>query len=439
MVAQNFGIVVKLTDGSMVTFCVDTPPLEWFDMRKDDPTTFLAQLELDKKLKCSFCPRIFDKWLCWNETDAGSTATAPCPDFIPGFFPTRNAHKACLEDGTWFRHPDSNSTWSNYTMCVDHADYEWRRFIISLYEFGYFLSAFALIVSLIIFCSFKCLECTRVRIHKHLFVSFIINNILWLAWYRLVVNDPILLVNNPWWCQTLHVFVQYFMVANYFWMFCEGFYLHTLLVLAFFRSETQLLKGFYVFGWMGPVLPMIFYVYCRATDTRDETCWVEQSSWNHILSIPVCLCLVLSLGFLINILRVLLKKLKDNQKNFSSALRRNSSIGGVDNQHSLKKAVRATLILIPLLGLHYLVIPFRPDPGSKRLEAIYEVVAAATSSLQGFCVALLFCFCNSEVINVFRRRCCPRMMEDKSPTHRADNSCAPTNRGDEKAERNESI
>lgn len=29
------------------------------------------------------------------------------------------AHKECLEDGTWFRHPKSNATWSNYTTCVD--------------------------------------------------------------------------------------------------------------------------------------------------------------------------------------------------------------------------------------------------------------------------------------------------------------------------------
>ena len=72
------------------------------------------------------------------------------------------------------------------------------------------------------------------------------------------------------WCQVLHVFVQYFLVANYFWMFCEGFYLHTLLVLAFFRSETHLLKGFYVFGWIGPIFPMIFYVYLRANDGADK-------------------------------------------------------------------------------------------------------------------------------------------------------------------------
>jgi hypothetical protein len=30
-----------------------------------------------------------------------------------------HAHKDCLPDGSWFRHPLSNATWSNYTTCVD--------------------------------------------------------------------------------------------------------------------------------------------------------------------------------------------------------------------------------------------------------------------------------------------------------------------------------
>jgi hypothetical protein len=30
-----------------------------------------------------------------------------------------HAHKDCLIDGSWFRHPLSNATWSNYTTCVD--------------------------------------------------------------------------------------------------------------------------------------------------------------------------------------------------------------------------------------------------------------------------------------------------------------------------------
>ncbi len=104
-----------------------------------------------------------------------------------------------------------------------------------------------------------------------------------------------------------------------------------------------------------------------------------------------------------------------------------------------RKAVRATLILIPLLGLHYILVPFRPETKSAG-EAVYEVVATIVTSFQvshitlkfdyysnasqfnlistlienfyysnlslflsqGFCVAMLFCFCNGEVIIALR-------------------------------------
>lgn len=46
-----------------------------------------------------------------------------------------------------------------------------------------------------------------------------------------------------------------------------------------------------------------------------------------------------------------------------------------------RKAVRATLILIPLLGLQYVLTPFRPAPGSPG-ENVYEVLAAVFTSFQ---------------------------------------------------------
>lgn len=74
-----------------------------------------------------------------------------------------------------------------------------------------------------------------------------------------------------------------------------------------------------------------------------------------------------------------------------------------NNSNQNRKAVRATLILIPLLGLHYMLTPFRPDAKSE-WEVIYEIIAAVCTSFQGLCVAMLFCFCNGEVINAIKKK-----------------------------------
>ena len=46
-----------------------------------------------------------------------------------------------------------------------------------------------------------------------------------------------------------------------------------------------------------------------------------------------------------------------------------------------RKATRATLILVPMLGLQYLLFPFRPAEGSN-LQELYHIVVALVVSLQ---------------------------------------------------------
>jgi calcitonin receptor-like len=131
-----------------------------------------------------------------------------------------------------------------------------------------------------------------------LFISFIINNSLWIGWYRQVINEnePVNTLNQvtiathnfhgnnkiqvlaflkKTWCVTLHVLVHYFLLANYFWMFCEGLYLHTLLVYAFTRAEETLLKMFIAFAWAGPSIPITLYTVFRARDPDLQ----EHSEW----------------------------------------------------------------------------------------------------------------------------------------------------------------
>ncbi|XP_069700680.1 calcitonin gene-related peptide type 1 receptor isoform X2 [Periplaneta americana] len=344
-----------------------------------------------------FCPGTFDGWSCWPETRAGSSAHAPCPDFVTGFDPNRMAHKECLQNGTWFRHPSSDKEWSNYTTCINMDDLNWRQQVNRIYEIGYLVSLVALLTSIGILFYFKSLRCARTTLHMHLFASFAINNALWLLWYRIVVNQPEVIVDNGLGCQVLHVILHYFLLTNYAWMLCEGLYLHTLLVAAFI-SESRLVKWLYGLGWGMPVIPIIIYTALRATnpdieDTKEYVmCWINESPLTIVLIIPVCASMVLNLIFLCNILRVLLIKLRAGPR-----------VGSSRPSSTLLQALRATLLLVPLLGLHYLVTPFRP-PENHPWEAVYEVTSAITASFQGLCVATLFCFCNGEVVAQVKRR-----------------------------------
>lgn len=242
-------------------------------------------------------------------------------------------------------------------------------------------------MSLAIFFSFRSLRCKRITIHKNLFTSFIVSNFCWILWYVQVVAGAHVIELNPIWCQVLHVVTQHFLVCNYLWMFCEGLYLHTLLVLAFV-DEDKAIKWLVLIGWGFPLFPSVAYTVARGLDSdASRMCWLEHDVWySYILIVPVCFSILLNLAFLVNIVRVLVSKLR--------------AVNSPDRD-SARKAVRATLILLPLLGLHYVVLPFRPE--RDHICLTYEIFSALVTSLQGLCVSMLYCFFNEEVLTVLRR------------------------------------
>ncbi|KAK9877387.1 hypothetical protein WA026_017782 [Henosepilachna vigintioctopunctata] len=337
-------------------------------------------------LKNPFCRSRFDSWSCWPDTPAGHTAFHSCPEFIVGFDPNRFAHHKCEEDGTWFIHPESNRTWANYTQCVDKDDLTFRQNITLMYTIGYFISLLALSVSLFIFTYFKSLRCARITIHMNLFVAFAINNFLWIIWYNFILNSIEILSNNQWWCIIVHILLYLFLLSTYSWMLCEGLYLHTVLISTFV-SETRLVRYMLLLGWGIPTTTLIIYSLARGfygtTVADTQQCWMDDCSFTRILRIPVVITIILNAIFLFNILRVLLVKLKNGTGNGS----------GLNASRTSLQALRATVLLVPLLGLNYLLIPFRPETNHP-WEHVYEIVSALTSSLQGLCVSVLFCFCN---------------------------------------------
>ncbi|XP_061464231.1 calcitonin gene-related peptide type 1 receptor isoform X1 [Rhineura floridana] len=333
------------------------------------------------------CNRTWDGWLCWDDVAVGEVAIQNCPDYFQDFDPSEKVFKTCEEKGHWFVHPESNRTWTNYTLCTFGVTAKLKT-ALNLYYLtiiGHSLSIVSLLISLGIFSYFKSLSCQRITLHKNLFFSFVCNSIVTIISLTGVASNQQMVASNPVGCKVAQFFHFYLMVCNYFWMLCEGIYLHTLIVVAVF-AEKQHLLWYYLLGWGFPLIPACIHAVARSIYYNDN-CWI--SSDTHLLYIihgPICAALLVNLFFLLNIVRVLITKLKVTHQAESNLY---------------MKAVRATLILVPLLGIEFVLVPWRPED---RIAAeIYDYVMHILMHYQGLLVATIFCFFNGEVQSVLRR------------------------------------
>ncbi|XP_033762156.1 calcitonin gene-related peptide type 1 receptor-like isoform X2 [Pecten maximus] len=338
-----------------------------------------------------YCNATSDIFGCWNYTQAGTTAIIPCPE-IPGMNPNEYAFKQCTENGTWWRSPSTNKEKSDYSYCwkdihtfIENTNSGHEH--VYIFVSGYSISVAMLLLSLFIFCRFSQLRCDRITIHKNLFSSYVLTGFSWILYMLLVATNGHVIQENPIWCRMIHVFAQYCVVSNFSWMFCEGLYLHTIMVRTF-GSTKHVLIACYFIGWLWPFVLVSIYTGIRgsADDDQRSSCWIGESSLQWIMYAPIIVSMVANFIFLCNIVRLLITKLRQ-----------------VPEATQTKKAARATLILIPLLGLQFLLVPLRPEIGSDT-ERAYHYISALVVSLQGAFVSTMYCFCNSEVISVIKRK-----------------------------------
>ncbi|KAK2886996.1 hypothetical protein Q8A67_015224 [Cirrhinus molitorella] len=335
-----------------------------------------------------YCNRTWDGWLCWDDTSAGTYTSQNCPNYFPDFDSTEKVTKYCDETGNWFRHPETNRTWSNYTLCIAHTKDKLKMAFILYYMaiVGHALSIVSLLISLAIFFYFRSLSCQRITLHKNLFCSYVLNSAFTIVNLITVVNNPKVVQRNPIGCKVLHFFHMYMLGCNYFWMLCEGIYLHTLIVVAVFAEE-QHLHWYYLLGWGFPLVPASIHAVARKK-YFDDNCWMSVET--HLLYVvhgPIMAALLVNLFFLLNIVRVLVTKLRDTHRAESNMY---------------MKAVRATLILVPLLGIQFVIIPWRPE--NRLAGEIYDYIMHILMHYQGLLVATIFCFFNGEVQGALKRQ-----------------------------------
>ncbi|XP_017271583.1 glucagon-like peptide 2 receptor [Kryptolebias marmoratus] len=357
----------------------------------------------------NYCKGTFDMFVCWPHSSPGNVSV-PCPSFLPWITEggTRRAHRECLENGSWQQRENSSDPWRDDSECLedqffkDKEEEVLRQSALRLISvIGYSLSLFSLILATLLMGMLRKLHCTRNYIHMNLFVSFILRAaaviskeiILHVMYSNLPKDDPgwnsypnsaIVLM-----CRFSKVCMEYFVACNYFWLLVEAIFLHTLLFTAVL-TKRRLLKKYMLLGWGTPVLFVTPWTVVKIL--YDNTgCWLIINRWFWwIIRGPITLSVLIIFFIFIKILMLLLSKLKADQVKFT------------DYRYSL---ARATLVLIPLLGIHEVVFTVLLDEcveGSSRYARNF--IHLTLSSFQGFLVAVLYCFANGEVQAELKKR-----------------------------------
>ncbi|XP_028931985.1 corticotropin-releasing factor receptor 1 isoform X1 [Ornithorhynchus anatinus] len=325
---------------------------------------------------------------CWPRSPAGQLVSRPCPAYFYGvrYNTTNHGYRECLTNGSW-------APRVNYSQCQEILNEERRRsrlhyhVAVSINYLGHCVSLGTLLVAFALFLRLRSIRCLRNIIHWNLISAFILRNATWFV-VQLTMN-PAVHHSNVAWCRLVTAIYNYFHVTNFFWMFGEGCYLHTAIVLTYCADRLRRWM-FLCLGWCVPV-PIIVAWAIGKLYYDNEKCWFGKRAGvytDYIYQGPMILVLLINFIFLFNIVRILMTKLRASTTSETIQYR---------------KAVKATLVLLPLLGLTYML--FFVNPGEDEISRVtFIYFNSFLESFQGFFVSVFYCFLNSEVRSAVRKR-----------------------------------
>ncbi|XP_035764654.1 corticotropin-releasing factor receptor 1-like [Neolamprologus brichardi] len=337
---------------------------------------------------------------CWPRSSAGQLVARPCPEMFYGvrYNTTNNVYRRCLANGTW-------ALKGNYSMCkaILHEEKKSKmhyQIAVIINFLGHCISMVALLIA---FFLFLCLRCKA-------------TNLCLRSSYD---SGPSI------WCRLVTASFNYFHSTNFFWMFGEGCYLHTAIVLTY--STDKLRKWMFIcIGWCIP-FPIIVAWAIGKLYYDNEKCWFGKRAGvytDYIYQGPMILVLVVRVSFFA--LQYFCKKLCNPRStrsllfslidvivacsvpplslpwafHTSEPVRHGCLIWGF---FACRKAVKATLVLLPLLGITYML--FFVNPGEDEIsQIVFIYFNSFLESFQGFFVSVFYCFLNSEVRSAVRKR-----------------------------------
>ncbi|XP_028397979.1 corticotropin-releasing factor receptor 1-like [Dendronephthya gigantea] len=335
------------------------------------------------------CPRTFrESTDCWAKTCAGESANSSCPVLF--FYTNVSFETFCDKNGKWnFTHlnflkrctkrPPDNLR-EIFDKLLENKDLTTRHKQMKVYLTFSWISFSFMIPSLTMLFYFIDRKNVRFNLHKNLISTFLLRVVTFFINYYGGLDTTA--------CNVFWVFNRFFAVSEVTWMLNEALFLLKLLFRTF--DAKSYFWVFFAFGWGLPAV-LVFGIYVplmlRVVDTEIDKCWETEkdSYYMFILYGPMTLMLLINFVTLIYVIYVLLDKLR---------------ISATSELLRLKKGIRAALVLMPLLGVIYLMILYVPG----NPPVWYSYLIRILYPMQGTLACLVYVVFNGEVRQAIKTR-----------------------------------
>ncbi|XP_077440718.1 adhesion G protein-coupled receptor D2 [Vanacampus margaritifer] len=278
---------------------------------------------------------------------------------------------------------------TNFAVLMNYLKPKWspeEELVLTKLTFiGSGASLCALVVTLMLFTVLDIPRSDRTSIHKNLFIALICAQVILLCSGSAIHNKVA--------CTLVAALLHLFFMAAFSWMLVEGLLLWSK-VVAVNLSEERHMKYYYLIGWGLPVLIVtITLASASGKYLADGYCWLSVQNgviWGF--AGPVIFIIMVNVMVLTRVVVITI----------STAKRRSIMLAmGASpleqTYEQVRAAVKAVLVLLPILGLTWLcgvLVPF---------SIVMAYIFIILNSLQGLFIFLIYGVYNTEVRTTVNR------------------------------------
>ncbi|XP_035271868.1 adhesion G-protein coupled receptor D2 [Anguilla anguilla] len=279
---------------------------------------------------------------------------------------------------------------TNFAVLMNYMGSKWspeeQSVLTKLTFIGSGASLCALVVTLMLFTVLDIPKSDRMSIHKNLFAALTAAQIVLLCSGAAVGNKVA--------CTLVAALLHLFFMAAFSWMLVEGLLLWSKVVTVNL-SEERHMKYYYLIGWGLPILIVtITLASASGKYSADGHCWLSVHNngviWGFVG--PVIFIMMVNIMVLTRVVIITISMAKRR----SIMLAVNSSPMEQAYEH-IRSAVKAVLVLLPILGLTWLcgvLVPF---------SIVIAYIFILLNSLQGLFIFLIYGVYNTEVRSTINR------------------------------------